>query len=52
MSMRNGDRSRFNRVRKAKIARRLRWRGIAVKGKEAESATNSAAKPRANKSTP
>ena len=52
MSGRNGDRSRFHRGRKAKIARRLRWREIIVGGKETPLATNSAAKPRANKSTP
>jgi hypothetical protein len=52
MSGRNGDRSRFHRGRKAKIARRLRWREIVVNGKEMPSATNSAAKPRADKFTP
>jgi hypothetical protein len=35
MSKRNGDRSRFNRERKAKIARRLRWREVAKKAAEA-----------------
>jgi hypothetical protein len=34
MSKRNGDRSRFNRERKAKIARRLRWRELAKKSAE------------------
>jgi hypothetical protein len=35
MSQRNGDRSRFNRERKAKILRRLKFRKLAETPKEA-----------------
>jgi len=51
MSGRNGDRSRFHRGRKAKIARRLRWREVSVKVKETASTTGSPAKTRVDKST-
>jgi len=38
MSQSNGDRSRSHRVRKAKIARRLRWREVAKPAAEPVSA--------------
>jgi hypothetical protein len=41
MSRRNGDRSRFNRERKAKIARRLRWREAVKKSTETSSTKTS-----------
>jgi hypothetical protein len=44
MSQRNGDRSRFNRGRKAKIARRLRWREEVAKGAETATTKTSAKK--------
>ncbi|MGZ4815103.1 MAG: hypothetical protein ACXVZV_06835 [Terriglobales bacterium] len=47
MSQRNGDRSRFNRGRKAKIARRLRWRVATANGAEATSAAKAPAAKRA-----
>lgn len=51
MSQRNGDRSLFNRKRKAKIARRLRWRDVAAQSATpAPSAKPSTAKARVAKS--
>jgi hypothetical protein len=47
MSARNGDKSRFNRERKQKIARRQRTRELLKRAPEKESADPSArAKPR------
>jgi len=48
MSQRNGDRSRFNRNRKAKIARRTRW-SAAVKKTGAKTATPAAKSPSARR---
>jgi len=45
MSQRNGDRSQFNRKRKAKIARRLRWSAVATSAKNTT-------KPAASKASP
>jgi len=45
MSQHNGDKSLFNRKRKAKIARRLRWRDATTPAPEAS------AKPAAKSST-
>ena len=38
MSQRNGDRSLFNRKRKAKIARRTRWSALTSKPAETKAA--------------
>jgi hypothetical protein len=46
MSAKNGDRSRFNRERKQKIARRKRTRELLQKSAQNESPDSSRARPR------